>query len=148
MIKIHKQKILFFLIFLMTAFIWGNSMLNANISSEQSGLITQTLNTILSKIGITFRYDLLSMFVRKLAHFGEFYLLGLFWGFYLKNKHKRISMLIICVAITAIIDESIQLFSEGRAFQVTDILIDLLGGILAFLLLVVINLKIKDHKTI
>jgi len=47
---------------------------------------------------------------------------------------KTISYVMMIAVFTAVIDETIQLFSEGRAFAVLDIGIDTLGVIFGLLL--------------
>lgn len=122
-----------FFIILMTLFIWMNSMLEAGVSAEHSGFITRGLNNFLVKMNIHIQYDRLSFLVRKTAHFGEFYFLGILWGIYIIITNKKLLYIVVLVFLTACIDESIQLFSQGRAFQVTDILIDTLGGGFAYM---------------
>lgn len=77
--------------------------------------------------------------VREMAHGGVFFLLGVAW--YLAIKHSRgqtvASRMLSAYALTllcAFADEVHQLFSEGRAFQLIDILVDLGGGGLAVIL--------------
>lgn len=74
--------------------------------------------------------------VRKLAHMTEFALLGAFWtaalppsgaGGCSPEKGRACRVLSACV-LTALADETIQLFVPGRSSQVTDVWIDLLGA--------------------
>jgi VanZ family protein len=133
----NKSKIFLILTILMTLTIWINSVLPASISSEQSGFIVGIAQSVFLFLNINLSLDLLSLMIRKYAHFSQFFLLGIFWFQYLyrvlNSKHKVHWYALLLCLLTAIIDESIQLFSEGRAFQFTDILIDLFGSTMAIL---------------
>ncbi|MDO9630020.1 MAG: VanZ family protein [Acholeplasmataceae bacterium] len=138
--KNKKRTIYFILIILMTVLIWANSVLPANISGAQSGFVVNTVQSTLTIFGIYMNTDILSIIIRKSAHFVEFFILGLLWYQFLKeletnNKLVKWYAIIFCL-VTALIDESIQLFSDGRAFQLTDIAIDLFGSSMAIFSLV------------
>jgi len=139
-IEKNKRKIFLCLVVIMTLIIWVNSILPANISSTQSGFFTNIIQHILSFLQVSMDTEQLSLIVRKSAHFAQFFLLGIFWFLYLlsvmKNQNKVHWYAGLFCLFTAIIDESIQLFSEGRAFQFTDILIDFFGSMMAILALV------------
>ncbi len=90
------------------------------------------LNMLCSFVGIKpfFTQEI----VRFLAHFCEFGLLGVlsyitFFCFFL-NKLRVILLSSTLVIFVAVADEVVQLFSEGRAFQFSDILIDISGAFL------------------
>ena len=87
-----------------------------------------------------------SFLVRKAAHFSEYALLGYLMGLLCVRKNGRSRFFLPeagCLA-AALIDEGIQLFSEGRAAQLRDVCIDLsgatLGLIVALILLAVLRL--------
>lgn len=129
--RIYKDKshLWLTLIFLMTLVIWINSLLSADVSSTQSGFITNIVAFVLQMFNINISDEFLSSWIRTSAHFGEFYVLGIFWGYYLLSTDKPLKFVIFAIIITAFLDESIQLFSEGRAFEIFDIGIDGLGGL-------------------
>jgi VanZ family protein len=116
---------------LMTGFIWGNSLQNADQSSAQSTPVAETLQPVLDpheKMEKPVFHD----FVRKLAHVAEFLVLGLCvggfgasLGAYLK-KHL-ISLPILIVLFVAVTDEFIQHFT-GRGSLVTDVVLDFAGS--------------------
>lgn len=135
----NKSSIWLSLVILMTLIIWINSMLSATVSSEQSGFITDLVQSFLQIFDINISYNALSSFIRTFAHFTEFFVLGIFWGYYLKHINHKLFLILAVILLTAIIDESIQLCSEGRAFQVFDISIDFFGGIFAFVFHKAIN---------
>lgn len=85
-------------------------------------------------------FHILHTLVRKGAHFFLFVCLGLsagMWAGFLKNA-KKYKLTFCACALYGALDETKQLFIDGRAFMVTDILIDsagaLVGIILAFLI--------------
>ena len=75
------------------------------------------------------------VYVRKTAHFTLYFLLGLFYISLLKefnlNDKKLLIYTIIFVFIYACSDECHQLFVPGRSGEITDVLIDTMGGIIA-----------------
>jgi len=139
--RIFRQKshLWLALIFLMTCIIWINSSLNADLSSTQSGFVTTIASYVLGIFNINISESFLSSWIRTTAHFGEFFVLGIFWGYYLLSMEKSLKYLMIAVIITAVLDESIQIFSEGRAFEIFDIGIDGLGGLFSLLYFKTIN---------
>ena len=116
-----NKKINLFLIIVWMIFIFIMSSFNADISSNQSGFIVNTISNIFNINNL----DLLTLIIRKLAHFTEYFILGLL----LYNYDKNILKAIIICFIYAISDEVHQLFIIGRSFQIKDILIDTLGNI-------------------
>ncbi|MBQ4137636.1 MAG: VanZ family protein [Clostridia bacterium] len=132
--------------------IWSFSMLSAEASSVQSGEVTGFINKLL---GFLFEGGLSDAVVRKLAHFAEFALLGIFifltlWAFSLKSGRNKISLLFLISGFVATVDEVIQLTSPGRAFRVSDILLDISGAVTAFLILeliVFVSKRIKNKKS-
>lgn len=116
-----NKKINLFLIIVWMIFIFIMSSFNADISSNQSGFIVNTISNIFNINNL----DLLTLIIRKLAHFTEYFILGLL----LYNYDKNILKAIIICFIYAISDEVHQLFIIGRSFQIKDILIDALGSI-------------------
>ena len=72
-------------------------------------------------------------FIRELAHFGEFFILGLLVYTNLSeytNKSILLITIVLCV-LYANSDEIHQYFVEDRVFSFLDILIDTLGSVLA-----------------
>ncbi len=133
-----------------TVFIFSNSLKHAEQSTAQSAgvvKVVQEVATIIapdSKIATATGADLdfLHSIIRNLAHFSEFALLGglLCWCTFSYTFKKMFQILPPSILLlTACVDESLQLFSQGRAFQATDILIDCCGGIagIAFAVLTV-----------
>lgn len=134
---------------LTTIFIFSNSLMPANISSEQSGFFVGLATNILEFFFIKTENINMSYLIRKGAHFIQFFMLGFFWFMYfnlsLKEPYETYIKTLSIGLITAMTDEFIQYFIPGRAMLIEDMLLDLLGVItflfLAFLLTVLINIK-------
>ncbi len=144
--------VLLLCVLLTLCFIFGNSM----ASREKSGTASDKVNDIVSDVieGVTGKEDtsLEDFFVtysRKIAHVTEFALLGLevflliyflrLSGFAVYFSGALLSFLI------ASIDEGIQIFSD-RGDQVSDIFIDVLGYIGAYLICALVFLLFVWRK--
>jgi VanZ family protein len=118
--------------------IFTQSLLPADLSAGQSGFIVDALHPIILSMGIQLDIVTFSFFIRKLAHFTEYFLLAMFWYLiYLKyfNELKLIVIVLMHGLLTAIIDETIQLFVDRRSGAVMDVLIDFSGVLVAVLLM-------------
>lgn len=140
--------VLVLLTLLLVGFIFSNSVKTADASSVSSGRIMDMLNRICTalNLNITFSQEI----VRTSAHFCEFGLLGvlalctaLSW-FGVKLKSFLASVAVF--SLTSVIDECIQLFADGRAFQFSDLLIDMCGGILGATVVFLIAVLTKNHS--
>lgn len=131
-----KAKLFFYIFILLTiAFIWGQSCLPAEVSNDESNAFREIVERILGTDSAFANF--VSIYIRKIAHFTEFAVLGLEMTLftYLCTK-SRISDLIRCAyfgPVIAAIDETIQIFS-GRGSSIIDVMIDTVGYIFAFLL--------------
>ena len=119
---------------LIALFIWTNSLLPADVSSAQSGFIVGIADDILSFVGIHLDINTLHLIIRKFAHFFEFFVLGISLSIYMIKEKKKIYHVIWIGLVIAIIDEIIQLFSDGRASSLFDVGIDTLGIIFGIFL--------------
>ena len=125
------------------AFIFSNSMQIGVVSEGASGRVLGILQGILRHLGLPGAADRLTMhIVRKLAHFCEYllegFLLMLCLRVYTRHFFKHVSWPMLGGLLTALTDETIQLFVPGRSGQVTDIWIDFSGvmtGLLVGLIL-------------
>ena len=127
-----KKHLLSILICLNLALIWGNSMMTAVDSVAVSGGILELLGrfipALLTEAGHTF--------LRKAAHFSEFALLALlFCGRYRLVHRSTPSHLISFGLAVACIDETIQIFTPGRASSLIDVWIDTAGFALGFVVI-------------
>ena len=118
---------------IMTGVIWRNSLMPGPVSSGQSERVTEVVEEVLESINYETERESLHAFIRQSAHFGQFFVLGLllmgaFWVG--PNSYAGVKALGVGGTI-ATIDETIQLFVPGRAFQWTDIAIDTFGVLMA-----------------
>lgn len=136
---------------LMIGFIFFNSALDADLSSDHSGGVREFINSVLSSLHTNI--VLSEHFVRKCAHFAEYFVLGtlLFYTVYsyVLKLSKRIYIAPLSGLLVACIDESIQLFSEGRSAQISDVMLDFFGVCLAVILFYIItDLYIKGNPKV
>ena len=138
-----KKRILSILILLNLALIWGNSMLTGLSSEAVSGGVLAFLGRFLPVLLTEAGHTLL----RKAAHFSEFALLGLLYcGRHRLVKGEAPVHLMGFGLAVACIDETIQIFTPGRASSLIDVWIDASGFALGLLLIVIfytISNKIK-----
>ncbi len=115
------------------SFIFLNSSLDAVASSTQSFSVREFINSFLHSLNLNI--TLTDYFVRKCAHFVEYFVLGTLLFFTVKSFLSEFSVKVFAgTAIglaVAIIDEIIQLFSDGRSAQFSDVLLDFSGVFIA-----------------
>lgn len=123
------------------AFIWGNSMLPAEVSAALSSAVKKLLLLFMPKGDATPATG--TGLLRKIAHVLEFAGLGALWCWYLLMGKRKPVLAYLPGLCTACIDETIQCFAPGRGPRVTDVMIDL-GG---FSLGLAVILLIQSLKT-
>ena len=136
-----KNKISLLLVILWMILIFIMSSFDDNSSSNQSNFIVDIVVNILKIDNI----ELLSLIIRKLAHFTEYFILGiLVINMFNRNNIsiKYLISIILCI-IYACTDEIHQFFVPGRSCQVTDVIIDSMGSIMGVYLYKLIN---KGYK--
>lgn len=141
------KKILRITIRLTLILIWGNSIMPGNISGDISG----GLMTFIKRIfGITTveGNNTLHLIIRKIGHLSEFGVLGLQIAMFNYDTIKKyLSSIVLYGLFVALVDETIQLFVEGRCGQITDVWIDLIGYLVGISIIVIIrNVKSKTVK--
>ena len=127
------------------AFIFSNSMAVATVSEQSSGRVLQLMQAVLRRLGHPALAERLTMLiVRKLAHFCEYmlegFLLMLCMRVYSRHPLRHITVPMLGGVLTALADETIQLFSEGRSGQVTDVWLDSAGVLTGILVAIVLLL--------
>lgn len=141
------NKLLPVAVILCTLFIGSNSLMPAGTSSAQSMQVLSFVQPILELLHIPPTVG--HVLIRKAAHMSEFCLLGILWTALLLHARPLrlqsfLNAFFACLA-TALIDETIQLFTPGRSSLVSDVWIDCAGasiGILLFLSLA----HLKKHR--
>lgn len=127
-----KKNISLILLILWMIFIFVMSSFNANESSNQSGIIVNFISSIFN-ISDT---KLLSLIIRKGAHFTEYLILGILSINYIIKYKKNIKYSYLMCIIYAISDEIHQLFVPGRSCQILDVIIDCLGAVIGIILII------------
>lgn len=143
-------RILFTSCLLLTvAFIFLNSAEIGAVSGGRSAAVTEFLNRAAQRARLDFRFD--ELLVRKLAHFCEYALLGFWLMLTLRVYTRRILSFIawplFLGLLTAVLDETLQLFIPGRFGQVRDVAIDFVGvlcGLLAGLFALLLAAALYD----
>lgn len=161
--NINIKRIIFaFLIILNCIAIFIFSAQNAEKSSQTSGVIVNkvvdTVSSVNKKVKKESLKNNVTFYVRKLAHFSIYTLLGI-WLLNEMNTFKisTLKRIIVCLffgAMYAISDEFHQSFISGRSQEIRDVCIDTCGVLFGCILVLVIgkilNLiktKIKSGKT-
>ena len=133
------------------AFIWGNSLLSRDMSSNESGfvmrLVTPFLEIFVGKGNVT------EHLVRKLAHFSEYTVLGVELGFLFGVLRRKINtniwrswpMIFMHGMAIAFIDETIQIFT-GRGPAISDVWIDSLGATLGSGIVLLVLFLVSGRK--
>lgn len=158
--NIGKKILLPIFIIACIIFIFFNSSLNGGQSLEGSTSITRAIEKVVDliykgdtpeKISNFFKTTFNYIF-RDIAHVFEFLVLGILTMLYsyavfkVSILKKFFFTLFFCILI-AFIDEIIQFFSPGRAFEFYDLALDGLGSIIGILLIFLIYKKRKQIKT-
>ena len=118
---------------LFIAWIYSNSLKNAEESTAQSGKVLSLIREVFAFLFPKSDLVISMHFVRKAAHFCEYAMLG-FLFFYTLKSYDIQTLLSSAIAWTASIavaflDEGLQFFSEGRAPAMLDVGIDALGAL-------------------
>lgn len=136
--KVLLRLLLVLCIIATVTFIFYNSTLPPEQSSEQSGAIGDIIAGIIPPD--TTLGAFLQTYLRKIAHFTEFGLLGMLVTLLLfladEKKIRHLTYSFTFAMTVGLADESIQIFS-GRGPQVEDVLVDV-GGYIFFGILTVL----------
>lgn len=129
-------------------FIWGNSLMPASASSAFSNWVRSVIAWFFGGGGSE-GAAIGEGPLRKIAHMTEFAALGAEALLWQRHRVRQALPAVFLGGVTvAVIDETLQLFSEGRASQVVDVWIDTAGfacGV-AVVLLILRWRKKKDES--
>lgn len=148
----HKKHLwLWGLSALMILLIWRNSAATGTESSSLSADVARFLLRYVSDAGFSVPFDTFHFYVRKLAHFSEYFALAVLitfssWACPL-IKRKRLQPLPFWIAVPCI-DEAIQHFIPGRYGAFTDVAIDMSGFFCGMAAAYVLILIIRDIRSI
>ncbi len=124
--------LLLFLFWLILIFVLSHQP--GDVSSETSRFLTDFFLTILNFFNIQIDGEVISGFVRKMAHFWLYFVLGLLTlnviiQYQIENDlKKRIILAFLFCFFYAITDEIHQIFVPGRSAEISDVLIDSFGS--------------------
>ena len=93
-----------------------------------------------------------NFYIRKNAHFFQYLILGLLLCSALRqfklNKGTEIFLMLFLLLLFPVIDELIQKYIPGRTSNITDIVIDFSGGVLAVVLSIISHKMHKEKSTV
>ena len=148
----NKRWILYLVLILTLGFIWGNSCFSQADSSEQSSGVLELLRKVFTFFGgeSSALFLFIEKYIRKIAHFSEYFLLGGETVFLFSPGGFRLSLqrfwnALSFSVVTAVIDESIQILS-GRGPAVLDVLIDSSGALCGILMVGLIFFFVTRKK--
>lgn len=120
-------------------FIFYHSAQDGFQSSQSSAWVTAWLQSLFTFIGLTF--TITETIVRTLAHLIQFFFFGLMIAIHLVLYREKPwkQHFITLLVLLPIFDESLQYFVPGRAFEVQDLIVDYIGILLGFILVVFIQ---------
>lgn len=132
------RNIIFSLTAFMMLFAWIHSCFPASISSKESEGVLQFVYGFFKLFGLD--QDGAEHVIRKVAHFSEFAVIGglllsCAYCFDRRRPHRFYVYVLFAGLLTAVVDETIQLFVEGRAGMIVDVWIDLGGVVFGSLLM-------------
>lgn len=136
----------------MTVFIFANSMKTGEESGAQSGVFVNLANRLLGLFGIEPSLESLTFFIRKLGHFGEYFILSVFTALFIlksfANKYLPALGLCYCFAVALCDEFIVQMNTAGRGPSFRDVLIDTAGAVTALgVIFLIVYLKRKKAKS-
>lgn len=146
-VKINRKQFLICLgaVLLWIAFIFCHSLQPAAVSSSKSTYIL----TLLQRF---FPFGFTEYFIRKMAHFTEFCVLGILSGTLFCGCCQRLRTVFLFSVMTgmstALCDETIQLFVDGRSGQISDVWIDVAGTAAGAVLVLLIRAVWRQREFI
>lgn len=132
------SKLWMILVVLNIIFIYYNGLQDATASSQASNQVVEVTEDILETVNVEVERDVLTEFIRSLAHVVQYLTLGFLSTLMLLSMKQSLGYLYMS-GVVMLSDEWLQTFVPGRAFEVTDLGLDVLGfSIGAFVILFVI----------
>lgn len=134
-----KKGITILVVLVLIFLIWHNSWLSAAASDYDSRRVARLMEPLFRWFGVKWSMSYIDDVVRKMAHAFEYMVLciAMFIAFgaatKLRGWRRFVTVMIIVVAVASI-DETIQLFSPGRAGMWQDVVLDSCGGLLGFII--------------
>lgn len=112
---------------------------SAGLSSKVTEMMLGLINQVVPAFGTgAVDYSYLNHVVRKLAHFFLYLVLGVLSARALRKNGitgwKPLALAVILCALYAVTDELHQVFVPGRSGQISDVILDTMGGLVGILL--------------
>lgn len=114
------------LLILNLVFIYYNGLQDAESSTQASSAVVEVTRDVLDSVNIEVEEDELSSLVRSLAHVIQYLTLGVLSTLLLISLKRSFRFLFVS-GIVMISDEFLQTFAPGRAFELSDIGLNMLG---------------------
>ena len=130
-------------------FAFVHSLMPSSVSDAESNGFVLLLQSFFQLFGVT--PEAVPGVVRKLAHYTEFSVIGAMltccaYSFDRIKPYRFLIQILFVGLLTAVTDETIQLFVEGRAGMIADVWIDFSGVITGSLILLLILLSRKRRN--
>lgn len=110
--------------------IFHNSLTPADLSSQQSGWVLETIWKVLGWLGLDGTW-VTEFMVRKTAHFTEYTVLGILLWNCIRSWRPPVRLWLAVHAWLGVLipltDETFQLFTDGRSGEVADVWLDAAG---------------------
>ena len=146
----YKKNLSWILVITWMAVIFLLSAQPANDSASLSTGITDWIYQLLINVFPNLNIETLHLIIRKLAHFTIYLVLGfLLLNALSHNEQKQSTNFVLALLVSslyAISDEIHQVFVSGRAGQISDVLIDIIGSLIGIYGYVMFNKFIKKWK--
>lgn len=142
---VKKKMVWHVLLFAYIIFIFSNSLTPADESSAESGFVLRLVHQAINAVGLNAPW-LTEHIIRKCAHFGEYTVLGILLFKSMRNLdfgaavRRQLHMLLLF--FIPFVDETLQLFTEGRSGQISDVWLDMSGVITGTILYLCICLLV------
>lgn len=127
-----KKYYRYIVVLLYIAFIFYNSLQTGTTSGGLSAQLTEIVSRF-----IKMDFDKLHHFIRKLAHFMEYFVLAILVLWATKDTplfSNRLLTILLFMVLVPIIDETIQIFVPGRVGAIQDCIIDMCGYLTCIML--------------
>jgi VanZ family protein len=110
---------------LLTTIVFSFSAATGEESASLSLTVAQTISDLLLRLfpSMTIDFDMLHLLIRKLAHMGEYGLIGISYAFTFHLFGWNPWFLLVAGLVLALADEASQLFSVGRGPSILDALL-------------------------
>lgn len=141
-----KKKWLWIVVFAYIGFIFFNSL---QVGESSGNFSKEIALFLMNTFHVTIDFDSFHHFIRKLAHFSEYFILALLvtGAIHVSPlfQNKKMNLLVFWI-LPPSVDETIQHFVPGRNGAFSDVLLDMSGFFVGFCILyLILHHKRKAH---